>query len=107
MGVVKIAICLSGPERTTFLTEVAMPDKLYFSPAEYVIYIFKGVRATARNIGRSAPAISRWRQPKHKGGTDGCIPSGAIATILRLAKENNLPITPADLILGRTVTNPK
>ena len=73
------------------------------SPAEHVIRTFGGVRATARALHRTSPAISKWRSTKAKRGTGGAVPGGAHLLILELAKKKRLDITPIDLILGRIV----
>lgn len=69
------------------------------SPAEYVIYIFGGVRATARAVGRTPPVVSKWAKEKGKGR----VPVQVQPEILRVARERNLDITAEDLILGRVV----
>lgn len=73
------------------------------SPAEYVIHVFGGIRQMSRIIDRTPGAIHRWKSPKSKLGCGGRIPMNAQHEILFLAKQFKLPITPADLIYGRTV----
>jgi hypothetical protein len=73
------------------------------TPAEHVIQIFGGVRATARALDRSPSCVSKWRAPKDARGCDGGIPRKAQEQILRLAKEQGLDITADDLISGRAV----
>lgn len=73
------------------------------NPAEFVIHRFGGVRATAKAIGRDKAAVSRWRVPKEKRGTDGRIPSLAQAAVLDAAKRFKKDITANDLIHGRRV----
>lgn len=74
------------------------------SPAEYVIRVFGGVRATARAIGRSPASVSKWRTGRTRRGTGGRVPSVAAAIILGVAKDRGLDITPYDLLCGRPVT---
>lgn len=69
-------------------------------PADYVIQLFGGVRATARAIGRSHASVILWRHTKAKGGCDGFVPSGAMHIILGLAEERHLNITAEDLLIG-------
>ena len=64
---------------------------------DYVIHIFKGVRATARAIGRDPSAISKWRH------VTKIVPTAAQRKILELAKRDKLDITPNDLVYGRAV----
>lgn len=73
------------------------------SPAEYVIHIFGGVRATARALKKTPTCISKWRQSLEQGGTGGKIPSKAQQEILLVAQTDKLDITPSDLVIGRTV----
>ncbi len=73
------------------------------SPAEVVIAAFGGVRATARALGRSPSAVSKWAKPKRERGTGGQIPTAAREIIIALAQKNGMNITDADLIHGRKV----
>lgn len=68
---------------------------MQMTPAQYVIYVFKGVRATARAVGRTPSSVSKWQK--------GRIPSGAHRKILDVARERGLDLTPDDLVYGRTV----
>jgi len=70
---------------------------MHLSPAEYVIHVFGGVRATARAVGRYPNAVCRWKKKS------GHIPSAAQRVILSVAKKNNLSITPNDLVYGKEV----
>jgi hypothetical protein len=76
---------------------------LKLSPAEYVIRTFGGVRATARALGRSAAAISKWRKPREEKGTGGQIPRKAMWELLAKSRELGLDLNPNDLLLGREV----
>lgn len=79
---------------------------VHLSPAEYVIRQFKGVRATARAIGRSPSSVSKWRCPKgEKRGCDGQVPGTVQRVILEKARELGLDITPSDLINGRVIAS--
>lgn len=69
----------------------------YFSPVEYVIRKFGGVRKLARAIGRDAGTVSKWRRPDHG------IPRKAQLLILSAAERQGLDITANDLIKGRKV----
>jgi len=80
---------------------------MYLKPAQYVIHIFKGVRATARAIGRSPGAVSRWNRPRSLDGCYGNIPGSAQRIILRIAKKKKLDITACDLLCGRDVPKKK
>jgi len=73
----------------------------YMRPADYVIELFGGVRATARAIGRDHSSVQAWKKPRSKKGTDGQVPRKAQVLILNLAKERELDITASDLLLGR------
>lgn len=69
---------------------------MLLTPAEYVIHVFKGVRATARAISRAPGSVSKWRK-------NGEVPSAAARRILEVARERNLDITPSDLAYGRLI----
>lgn len=73
------------------------------TPAEYVIRVFKGVRATARVLGRHPSSVSKWTKPKERKGTGGQIPRSAMWVLLSKARELGLDLEPNDLIMGREV----
>jgi hypothetical protein len=64
------------------------------NPAQYVIHVFGGVRATARALGLGKSAISRWNKR-------GLIPSTAQKLVLEKAQEKGLDLSCRDLVLGR------
>jgi len=68
------------------------------SPAQKVIAVFGGVRATARILGRNGSTVSRWQKPRAEGGTGGRIPTSAQGPLLEHARANGLPLTADDLI---------
>lgn len=68
------------------------------TPAEKVIQVFGGVRATARLLALNSSSVSRWRMPAEKRGLDGRVPSVHQAAILRIARERGLSLVAADLI---------
>lgn len=76
---------------------------MYYTPAEWVISVFGGVRKTARAVGRDPNCIVRWKRPKGKRGAGGVIPTLAQQKILQLSRQFNLDITANDLIEGREV----
>lgn len=72
------------------------------TPADIVISRFGGVRALARLLNKDPSTISRWRQPKEKGGMEGRVPSAVQPVLLSLAKEKGVHLTAHDLVLGST-----
>jgi transposase-like protein len=68
------------------------------TPADKVIEVFGGVRATARMLGLNSSSVSRWRMPADKRGLNGRVPSVHQGTILRIARERGLRLSAADLI---------
>jgi len=66
---------------------------MFLNPAEYVIKIFGGVRATAREVERTPSAISGWRKVKR-------VPLGMFKRIQRRAKARKKTVTLDNLILG-------
>jgi len=73
------------------------------NPAEYIIFVFGGVRKAARALDRYPATISKWQNYKNKHGEKGQIPTTAQRDILDVAQKFNLPIKPEDLIYGRVV----
>lgn len=76
---------------------------MHLTPAEYVIRVFKGVRATARVLGRSPSSVSKWTKTKENRGTNGQIPRKAMWELMAKAREMGIDLNPNDLILGREV----
>lgn len=72
------------------------------SPAQVVIRLFGGVRATARIVGRDPGTVSNWKAPKEKKGCGGRIPASLHQLILEEARLRGLDLTERDLIWGRT-----
>ena len=67
---------------------------MHLSPAEYVIHVFGGVRATARALGKCPSNVSKWQKR-------GYVPSKNIAKIMKVATEMKLDLEPRDLVYGR------
>lgn len=76
-------------------------------PADYVIYVLGGPKATGLAIGRTRQAVSLWRIPKKKGGTGGRIPPKCQVLLLKYAYENAIDIKPEDFTYGRRIDIPK
>jgi len=74
---------------------------MHLCPAEYIIHAFGGVRKTARAIGRTPSAISKWRKYKDRNGKIGGIPRCTHDKILAVARKTGIDITTEDLINGR------
>lgn len=68
---------------------------MHLTPAQYVIRVFKGVRATARAVGRTPSSVSKWQRTG--------VPSRALKKILEAAHERGLDLTANDLVNGRIV----
>lgn len=75
----------------------------WLSPADWVIHVFKGVRKTARAIGRSPASVSKWAKSKDRRGSGGLIPANSQRRILEQARKYGLDITEHDLIWGRNL----
>lgn len=76
---------------------------MHLTPAQYVIRVFKGVRSTARILGRSPSSVSKWTKPKSSRGTEGKVPGPAQHIIIKKAQELKLDITANDLLFGRDI----
>ncbi len=57
-----------------------------------------GSRRLAELCGRTTDAIRKWDRARSKGGTGGLVPAEFQARILRVAAEEQLPLTAEDLI---------
>ncbi len=66
------------------------------SPARHVVDTFLGARPTARAVGVDPRNVFHWLKR-------GKIPRNQMGTILLIARELGLDITPEDLIFGREV----
>lgn len=76
---------------------------MFLNPAQFVIYRFQGVCATARALRRDHSSVSRWPKPKAEKGCEGEIPRSLRREILDLAATRGLDITAHDLDFGREV----
>lgn len=83
---------------------------MHLSPARFVISMFGGVRATARAVGRTPSAVSKWKKrpgnPEDRG-CSGYIPRKLQPVILEEARKRGLDIQAQDLIVGRVVQVPE
>lgn len=78
------------------------------TPADIVISRFGGVRSLARLLRKDPSTIHRWKQPTDKGGLGGRVPSAVQVTLLELAKEKGIGLTPTELVLGSiTIREPE
>lgn len=67
------------------------------SPSRRVRQVIGSVRL-ARICNRGTDAIRKWDRAKSKGGTGGLIPAEFQARILKLAEDEQLPLSARDLI---------
>jgi hypothetical protein len=68
--------------------------KQNYTPAEWIVKQFGGIRQTAAIVGRAPSAVSAWKQR-------GRVPSALQADVLELAKKMRLDVTAEDLVRGR------
>ena len=66
-------------------------------PASTVVAQLGGVRATARIVGCTPGAVSRWMMGKEKRGTEGRIPQKHWPLLLRHARAKRIKLTLKDL----------
>lgn len=71
------------------------------TPAEVVIDVFGGVRATARVVNVNASTVCRWLQPRTRGGTGGIVPETHHATLLEAAQATGKLLSQQALTIGR------
>lgn len=72
-----------------------MSEKL--DPAARIVAALGGVRATARIVGCTPGAVSRWMMPREKRGTSGRINQKHWPSILKHAKKHRLQVSLRDL----------
>ena len=68
--------------------------KIQQSPYEVLISEFGGVRELARQVGRDAGSVSKWRK-------QGTIPSSIQRKVLETAWKRGIKITAHEIIFGR------
>lgn len=71
------------------------------TPAEVVIDVFGGVRATARVAAVNASTVCRWLKPRRAGGTGGRIPPEHIDILVEAATKIGKLLTPDHLQRGK------
>lgn len=79
-----------------------LEKKSVYSPSEWVILQFQGVRPLARALNRAPSTVARWALSAKQKGHDGRVPGAHHTDILRIAEKQRLDITASDLISGRT-----
>ncbi len=73
-----------------------MPIK---TPVDCAVSAFGSVEKMAVATGIPPSTIYRWRYPRGQGGSDGRIPSGRQALVLRAAKEAGVSLKAGDLVM--------
>lgn len=73
------------------------------APGAYAVHIFGGARHLAVAIGVNPGMVSHWCKGRRhvEPRVPEPIPTKHIRTILVVARERGLPVTPDDLIWGR------
>ena len=67
------------------------------SPSRRARQVLGSIRL-AELCGRTTDAIRKWDRARSKGGTGGLVPAEFQARVLRVATEEQLPLTAEDLI---------
>lgn len=71
------------------------------TPAEVVIDVFGGVRATARVAQVNPSTVCRWLKRREDGGTGGMVPSEHMEQLLAAAQAMRKVLTAEHLIRGK------
>lgn len=78
------------------------PDKncQYFDlkPASTIIALFGGRDEIVKITGVDRTRVYRWTQPKSRGGTDGLIPFGHVAALLKAAHQRKINLSADDFL---------
>ncbi len=67
-------------------------------PAASIIRKLGGEAVVSRVTETAYTAPYRWQQPRDKGGTGGLIPQRHHPKLLAFAREQDLPLSPADFL---------
>lgn len=67
-------------------------------PAATIIEKLGGHRAVSEALGVAYTAPYRWTYPRERGGTDGRVPAKYHRSLLNLAAEAGVALSPADLV---------
>lgn len=70
-------------------------------PATTIIKKLGGERVVSKVTETAYTAPYRWQQPREKGGTDGLIPQRHHPRLLDYARDNEIPLSPADFLPAR------
>jgi len=81
------------------MVQIVAPDNsgASVSPSRRVREVLGAIRL-ASLCNRTTEAVRKWDRAKSKGGTGGLIPAEFQARILKVAREEALPLTADDLI---------
>lgn len=71
------------------------------TPAEVVIDVFGGVRATAKAAELAPSTVCRWMQPRKRGGTGGLVPQAHFQALQDAAHLIGKIITIEHLVIGK------
>lgn len=67
-------------------------------PASTIIKKLGGEAVVSKITETAYTAPYRWQQPRAKGGTDGLIPQRHHPKLLTYARENDIPLSPAEFL---------
>ena len=68
------------------------------TPAQIVIDLLGGVRATARALGMAPSSVCRWTRPIEVGGGGGVVPVRRVRQVLVVARQRGLEVDAVDLL---------
>jgi len=89
------------------LLDIATEDRVFSHQAKRVIDKFGGeaniARILSEHYGRTLhrSTVYRWTWPQSKGGTGGLIPTRNLRSLISIAREEGIFLTPQDLAIGR------
>ena len=69
-------------------------------PAQRVIRLMGGIKATAEAANCSKVTVHRWTYPKSRGGTGGIVPRKHHAPLARAARQKGIAFTTEDFMGG-------
>jgi len=89
------------------LLDIPETERVFSHQAKRVIDKFGGeaniARILSEHYGRTLhrSTVYRWTWPQSKGGTGGLIPTRNLRSLITIAREEGIFLTPQDLAIGR------
>ena len=74
-----------------------------YTQARHIINKFGGTSAVAKILNITRNAVYRWTIPRHKGGTDGLVPTKSLQTLIDASRAEGVLLSEEDLAIRKQV----